>query len=522
LSRSHVLRWNWRPKGAKPCSEQTISWVWASIAVCAGLLLAAVYYLGGGALLLDAGSSVDVGTGAAIGVGSMAAAWFVYDGLWNTGLGRSRAGPVLGWALVVGAAWALDQVLSGRAAYVHVGAMLGTIMVANVWVRIIPAQRRLVAATREGREPDPALGARAKARSIHNNYLSLPLVFIMISNHFWGTFGHEYGWAVLGSMFLVGAGVRHLLNARLDGRRVPVGAVALVVGAIAATVWVTRSAGGETGAAGAGSAADVGSSGPSARAGEAGGLGSGGGVPSPGDEVPDSGAGAATGGATSERGRRTVDPDTVGAIAGFVRVDGEAPAPATLRLLSECQAHHTGPVLDETLLVREGGVANAFVRLVSGHEGWEPPPVPAREVVVDQVGCLYRPRVVGVRVGQDLTFVNSDPLLHNVHGTPERNREFNFGMPGRGDRRTVTLRREEVMAAVRCDVHPWMAAYVGVVEHPWFAVTDETGAFRIDGVPPGEYEVEVWHEALGAETRPVTVEPGETADVSLESSVEGR
>lgn len=182
-------------------------------------LLVVVYYLGSGLDFLDpqlaAFGSLGVTVAAAI---VLAVAWAVYDGLYMSPLARSAAAPAVGAALLVAVAYLLTHVMTGRAAYLHVGAIIGTVMAANVWMRIIPAQRELVAATREGRAPDPALGARAKQRSVHNNYLTLPVVFIMISNHFSSTYGDRWNWAVLAGLAVVGAGVRHFFNLRNRGQ----------------------------------------------------------------------------------------------------------------------------------------------------------------------------------------------------------------------------------------------------------------------------------------------------------------
>jgi hypothetical protein len=140
-------------------------------------------------------------------------------------------------------------------------------------------------------------------------------------------------------------------------------------------------------------------------------------------------------------------------------------------------------------------------------------------VVVDQRACNYEPHVLGVRVGQQVTFVNSDPLLHNVHALAAKNEGFNDSLPTAGARLVKRFTRPEVMVRMRCDVHPWMFAYVAVVPHPFFAVTGAGGEFALEGVPPGEYVVEAWHETLGTRTQKVAVAPkGEArADFSFEA-----
>jgi uncharacterized membrane protein len=183
------------------------------------LLLGLIYYLGAEVYMIDpAVSGLGSGAAVALGVATLVLSWAVYDLLWRSPLGAAVVpASALSLLLAVAIAYGLGEVLSGRAAYIHVGAMLGTLMVGNVWMRIIPAQRELVAAREQGREPDPALGESAKQRSVHNNYMTLPVVFIMLSNHYPGTYGHEYGWLILTALFLIGAAVRHYFNLRNAG-----------------------------------------------------------------------------------------------------------------------------------------------------------------------------------------------------------------------------------------------------------------------------------------------------------------
>lgn len=178
------------------------------------LLLAIAYYLGGAAMMLDPGvSGISHGAAVGIGIGVLIISWLVYDNLWKTPLGQTGVLAVaVSFLLVIALAYGLTHVLSGRAAYMHVGAVLGTLMVANVWMHIIPAQRQMIAATKEGRKADPSLGARAKMRSVHNNYMTLPLIFIMLSNHFPSTYGHKLNWLILAGLFLGSALVNHLMN----------------------------------------------------------------------------------------------------------------------------------------------------------------------------------------------------------------------------------------------------------------------------------------------------------------------
>jgi plastocyanin len=148
--------------------------------------------------------------------------------------------------------------------------------------------------------------------------------------------------------------------------------------------------------------------------------------------------------------------------------------------------------------------------------------VPAVPVEIDQRGCWYEPRIAGVQVGQPVRFHSSDDTLHNVHGDPRASPRWNFGLPRRDSERTLTLTAPEIMVPVRCDVHPWMRLDLGVVAHPFFAVTGADGGFRFTGVPPGRYTVTAWHATLGRQEQVVALAPNQTAalDLRFESAPE--
>ena len=169
-------------------------------------LLIVLYYLGGGALIDPDVRELSLGMAVGIGVGVIIIGWVVYDLLMLSPLGRNEvAFAVVGYTLIVGLAFGLTRVFSARAAYLHVGAVFGTIMVANVWQRILPAQRKMIAALKEGRKPDDKLSAQAKLRSKQNTFLAVPVVLIMISNHYPGvTYGDRYNWIILSALILVG------------------------------------------------------------------------------------------------------------------------------------------------------------------------------------------------------------------------------------------------------------------------------------------------------------------------------
>jgi len=169
-------------------------------------LLVIVYYLGGGALIDQDVMDLSLSKAVGIGIGVLILGWLVYDLMMLSPLGRNeKAFAVIAYVLLVAAGYGLTRVFSGRGAYIHVGAILGTIMAANVWMRILPAQKKMIEAIKAGNKPDEALAAQAKLRSKQNTFMAVPLVFIMISNHFPGvTYGEKNGWAVLAVLILLG------------------------------------------------------------------------------------------------------------------------------------------------------------------------------------------------------------------------------------------------------------------------------------------------------------------------------
>jgi len=210
------------------------------------------------------------------------------------------------------------------------------------------------------------------------------------------------------------------------------------------------------------------------------------------------------------------DPATAGKVAGKVTLEGTPPSPEPIQMAADpnCARMHSTPVTTEFVVVGEGGaLANSFVYLKSGVQGDFPPP--ADPVVLDQQGCTYHPHVMGIQVGQPLEIVNSDETLHNIHAMPKGNKEFNIGQPVKGLKTQRTFDAPEVMVPFKCDVHKWMNSYAGVLEHPFFAVTGADGTFTIDGVPPGTYTVEVWHERLGTKEMSVTVAEKATAEANF-------
>jgi plastocyanin len=239
-------------------------------------------------------------------------------------------------------------------------------------------------------------------------------------------------------------------------------------------------------------------------------------------------AGAACGGdsnapaATSASDAAALDPATTGTVTGRVALTGTPPAAQTIRVDGDktCATLVPGAArTTESYVVGDGGtLANVFVYVKTGLEG-RSFPVPSEPVVIDQQRCWYTPRVVGVRVGQPFQVLNSDPLLHNVRAEAAINQPFNQGQPVQGVRYSHTFSTDEVMVALRCDVHAWMNAWVGVMNHPYFAVTGADGAFSLPNLPAGTYTVEAWHEAAGTTSGTVTVTAQGAATLDLSFTV---
>ena len=212
-----------------------------------------------------------------------------------------------------------------------------------------------------------------------------------------------------------------------------------------------------------------------------------------------------------------VDAATAGSISGTIHYVGKRPAPKPIDMSEDpaCVAAHHGKPFDESLVVSpKGDLANVFVYVKAGLEGkrFETPSMP---VTIDQKGCWFTPRVLGIQTGQTLSVVNSDPVTHNIHPMAEINREWNHSQ-GAGDpplaRRFL---KPEVMIRVKCNIHSWMHAFIGVVDNPYFAVSKEDGKYSIGNLPPGTYTIGVWQEGLGTQEQQVTVAPHSNTLVNL-------
>ena len=203
-------------------------------------------------------------------------------------------------------------------------------------------------------------------------------------------------------------------------------------------------------------------------------------------------------------------PAATGILKGRIRLSGADPGNRVIRMGMDpmCAKMYVGkrPVDEVVVTSDDGGLMNAFVKVEGSFPG---APVPAQPVLLEQKGCFYQPRVLGARAGQMLRIRNDDNLLHNVHSSSSTRNGFNFGQPQAGISSEFKLKDEE-MLRVGCDVHRWMTAWIGIVDHPYFAVTGADGSFVIGNVPAGKRTISVWHERLGTLTKTLDVKEGAT------------
>jgi plastocyanin len=296
----------------------------------------------------------------------------------------------------------------------------------------------------------------------------------MLSNHFPSTYGSGWAWAILAGIMVVGAAARHFEN---TGDRSP-GIVFAVLGVILLVANSSLTSTGATAASGTGLPVIA--------------------APSKGgpDYTPSG-----------------FDAKSLGTVKATVSYTGTPPAPKEVQIPSNCAPDLKGPVFDHKALVKDGKLQNAFVWIDEALDWKEPPP--NDEVLVDQRACTYGPHVLGAQVGQRVTFLNSDPVFHNVRTIAKDNPPFNEAMATKDMRLTKTFGRPEIMVNAKCDVHPWMSSFIGVVAHPYYAVSNERGEVTLQNVPAGERTVAGWHELFGRVSAKVKVEAKETAKVEL-------
>lgn len=205
-------------------------------------------------------------------------------------------------------------------------------------------------------------------------------------------------------------------------------------------------------------------------------------------------------------------------ITGTVTFDGKVPNLKPLAMSADpaCAKKHSAPVPNEMLVLGNGNtMGNILVWVSNGLPAGKTYPAPKTPVTLDQKGCLYVPHVQGIMVGQAYRILNSDGVLHNVHALPKVNRAFNKPMPPTMKETTTTFEKPESIFQIKCDVHPWMTAWIGVFTHPFFSATGTDGKFTISGLEPGTYELTAWHERLGTQKASVTVGANETKTQSF-------
>lgn len=204
-------------------------------------------------------------------------------------------------------------------------------------------------------------------------------------------------------------------------------------------------------------------------------------------------------------------------VMGSVQFEGEAPGGKKIRMDADpfCAKRHPKGATTEDVLVNENGtLRNVFIYVKSGLEG-KTYAVPDTPVTLDQNGCRYEPHVQGMMAGQAIKVLNSDDTLHNINAQAKVNKPFNRAMPKYLKEIDETFTEPEIMVRLKCDVHSWMATYVGVVANPFFAVTGKDGSFDLSELPAGTYTIEAWHEKYGTQTREVTVADGDSQEISF-------
>lgn len=212
-----------------------------------------------------------------------------------------------------------------------------------------------------------------------------------------------------------------------------------------------------------------------------------------------------------------------GNVSGKVNFKGSAPSLPKIKMNADpkCVRIHGGKevVTDQVVVNPNNTLRWVFVYVKKGLEGkkFDVPKTPAK---LDQKGCIYDPHVFGVMANQPIEIVNSDPTLHNIHALPKNSSQFNIAQPKQGMKMTKSFTKPEIMIKVKCEVHSWMTSYVGVLDHPFFAVTDDKGNFEIKGLPAGDYELEAWHEKYGAQGMKVSV--GATDTKTVDFTFEGK
>lgn len=459
-------------------------WTWMS----GMMLISLIYYTGEGTMLMDLMvSDITFSKAIALSLFSIFGSWFFYDFVWEREFTKTK--PIIGHILTLtwfaGATYLLCHTLSGRAAYIHIGGMLGTWMTANVFMRIIPRQIKMVEASKRGEPVNQDWGKNAKNRSTHNTYFTLPVIFIMLSNHFPQTYGHEYNWIILLLISAGGAAIREYFVVRLKNPKRSMTAAVVGVALIAGVIVFSKEELGDINPVASETHSEDVYTPPPTVVGEENAA-----------TVPSSVSYAEKPSAAPGFEESAVAAKS-GTISGVAVFEGTSPKGKKLNLPAACAKMIKGEAVSNEVLIKDGKIQNVLVRVVSGLEGKTFKDVPTEEVTLDQRGCMYTPRVVGARVGQKVTFINSDPVFHNVRSVTTQNQKFNMAMPHKDQRESKVFNKPEIFLQTKCSVHPWMGAYVAVMEHPFFSVSNAKGEFEIKNLPPGKYTIEAWHEVFG-------------------------
>jgi len=212
-----------------------------------------------------------------------------------------------------------------------------------------------------------------------------------------------------------------------------------------------------------------------------------------------------------------VDPATAGVVTGRIAFSGKQPPHKKVDMDEDpaCEHLHRTPVLDDAVAVnRNRTLANVFVYVKQGLEGKQFE-LRAEPAVMDQKGCWFIPRVLGIETGQEFKVTNSDPMTHNIHPRAHVNREWNHSQSGGDPPIERRFTQPEIMIRVKCNIHPWMHAWIGVVSNPYFAVTGTDGKFELKNLPPGKYTLAAWQEALGTQEQDITVAPSSQQAVTF-------
>ncbi len=456
------------------------------------ILLALIYYTGEGTFLLDdTVSSLSYAQALAVSIGTIIFSWFLYDSLWETKIvTEGLLGHLVTILILIATAFLLSHTISGRAAYIHMAAIMGTWMVGNVLLRILPRQSKMGAATNKGETVNPAWGINAKNRSTHNTYLTLPVIFIMISNHFPETYGHELNWVLLLIICLCGALVRQFFVIRKSNfnRARLFLILSLLTLAIAFKMTLQIE-----------------------------------------DSIPN---------ITPQKNKkhelikneqaetqtqsnldhtqtfREVKFDRT--IMGTVSYEGPPPHYSRLRLPRACAKQHSGDVTLDNVLINNGKLKNVMIKVKSGLTGIKLPLGNIKsELVFDQIGCIYSPRVGIAQVGQVVRFKNSDPVFHNVKAVTKKNKAFNKAMPTKNSSFTKIFTQAEDHIQAKCSLHPWMGAQLAILDHPYFDVTNSMGQFKIKNVPSGKFIIEAWHEVFGSVTAEIDLTSERQHDLQI-------